>query len=394
MTIKTLSVWRSIKVVLKKEAKDGLRDWKAIIIALLIPAMGPLMIIWMFSTLADVSEEPEYVTLPVVGSENAPHLISWLEQNGITIHDPPDNPRERVRDSIIDMAMVIPDDYQKKISDGKRVTIEFITNSEDRSTGAAAEKITGLVERYGAQIGMLRLLARGVNPEIASPMEVKEVDASKGNAFARDILIIVPLYVCLAAFVCSMMVAVDITAGERERGSIETLLLNPNPRIAFVLGKYLTAVAFSIAGLILTATGSLAVLDYLPVEELGIAISINSRTFAYLVITVLPLALMASGLMILVSSLARSYKESQATLSFITLLPVIPVFIENVGPTGSWMYAIPIFSQQRLLVDAFAGEIPPNLHFILSGVVSVIIAAVAVCLTTRLFHKESFIFGR
>ncbi|MDJ0763556.1 MAG: ABC transporter permease [Myxococcota bacterium] len=394
MTIKIPSIWHSTKVVFKKEVRDGLRDWKAIPIALSVPAMGPLMVIWLFSILADVSDEPDYVTLPIAGSDYSPHLITWLEQNGITVTDAPKNPIASVRDLKIDMALVIPEEYQDKIANGESVAIKIITNSEDRSQGPAVKKIKRLIESYGAQVGTLRLLARGVNPQIATPMVVKEVDASKEDAFTRKILEMIPLFVTLAAFICSMMLAVDITAGERERGSIESLLLNPNPRSAFVWGKYLTAVTFSVVGLILTVIGFLVVLSYLPVEELGISISIDSQTVIWLVALVLPLALMASGLMILVSSLARSFKESQATLSFITLLPMIPIFIEHAGPIKTWMYAIPIFSQQRLLVDVLAGAIPATVDFVLSGVVSILIAVVTVWFTTRLFHKESFVFGR
>jgi sodium transport system permease protein len=388
------SVWHSIKVIFKKETKDGLRDWRAILMALMLPVMGPLMIIWMFSFIADVSTEPDRITIPVAGSDNAPGLISWLEQNGTTVKKAPKNPRTRVRDSSIKMALVIPDEYSKKIADGKPVTIELITNSEDPSLAPAVSKMTRLINTYGAQMGELRLLARGVNPEVAKPIVVKEVDASEGNAFKADLLLIVPLFVIMTAFFGSMMLAAELTTGERERGSIESLLLNPTSRPAIVLGKYFAAVAFSMAGLILTLAGCAGVLGYLPVEELGISIAFDRYTLMGLIATVLPLVFMVSALMLFISSLARSLKESQAVMSFVFIIPMIPVFMKNTGPVRTWMYAMPSFSQQRLITDLLGGESPALIHYILSGSASLLFVFVAVWLTTRQFHKESFIFGR
>jgi sodium transport system permease protein len=388
------SVWHSIKVIFKKETKDGLRDWRAILMALMLPVMGPLMIIWMFSFIADVSTEPDRITIPVAGSDNAPGLISWLEQNGTTVKKAPKNPRTRVRDSSIKMALVIPDEYSKKIADGKPVTIELITNSEDPSLAPAVSKMTRLINTYGAQMGALRLLARGVNPEVAKPIVVKEVDASEGNAFKADLLLIVPLFVIMTAFFGSMMLAAELTTGERERGSIESLLLNPTSRPAIVLGKYFAAVAFSMAGLILTLAGCAGVLGYLPVEELGISIAFDRYTLMGLIATVLPLVFMVSALMLFISSLARSLKESQAVMSFVFIIPMIPVFMKNTGPVRTWMYAMPSFSQQRLITDLLGGESPALIHYILSGSASLLFVFVAVWLTTRQFHKESFIFGR
>jgi sodium transport system permease protein len=388
------SVWHSIKVIFKKETQDGLRDWRAILMALLIPVLGPLMIIWMFSVFAAVSTEPDRITIPVAGSDNAPGLISWLEQNGTAVKKAPKNPRARVRDSSIKMALVIPDEYSKKIADGKPVTIELITNSEDQSLVPAVSKMTRLINAYSAQMGALRLLARGVNPEVAKPIVVKEVDASEGDAFTADLLLIVPMFVIMTAFFCSMMLAAEMTTGERERGSIESLLLNPTSRPAIVLGKYFAAVAFSLAGLFLTSAGFVAVLGSLPVEELGISIAFDGNTLIGFLATVLPLVFMASALMLFISSLARSLKESQAVMSFVFIIPMIPVFMKNTGPVRTWMYAIPSFSQQRMIVDLLSGESPALIHYILSGSASLLFAFVAVWLTTRQFHKESFIIGR
>lgn len=386
--------WHSIKVIFKKETKDGLRDWRAILMALMFPVIGPLMVIWLFTVLANVSAEPERITLPVAGSDNAPGLISWLNQNGVIVEKAPKNSWASVRDSIVKMALVIPDEYREKLADGRPVTIELITNSEDRSLGPALSKVTRLIKAYGGQIGTLRMLARGVNPDVATPIVVKEVDTSEGDEFTVHILKIMPMFVIFTAFLCSMMLAAEMTTGERERGSIESLLLNPASKRAIVLGKYFAAVAFSMAGLFLTSAGFIAVLGYLPVEELGISMAFDRNTLMGLIITELPLAFVASGLMIFISSMARSLKESQAVMSFVLIIPVIPMFIENMGPTRTWMYTIPSFSQQRLIVDLLSGKNTAIIHYILSGSASLLFAFVVVWLTTRQFNKESFIFGR
>ena len=147
-------------------------------------------------------------------------------------------------------------------------------------------------------------------------------------------------------------------------------------------------------GLLLMSAGFVIVLGYLPVEELGSSIAFDGNTLMGFLPTILPLAFLASGLSIFISSLARSLKESQAVMSLVSFLPVIPIFIGNTGPTETWMYAIPIFSQQRLIVDMLSGESTVFIHYVLSGSVSLLLVFVAVWRTTRQFHKEAFIFGR
>jgi len=389
-----LSMWRSVRIVLRKEITDGVRDWRSILTAFTFPIMGPLLIVWVFSLIADVSKEPETVTLPTVGKQNAPELTSWLGQNGVEIVDAPKDPKKSVRDSSIDMALRIPDEFGKEISQGQRGKIELLIDSTSRGNRPAFRKVSRLIAEYSGQLGALRLIARGVSPKVAQPIALQKIDVANNMEIVARILNIIPLFALLAVFVCGMMLAIDTTVGERERGSLESLLLSPISRRAIVVGKWLATSFFSAAGLIFTMIGCLGVLKFIPIEERGFSFSVNGSIVIGMLATMLPLALLASALLLFVATFARSFKEASVTTQFLIFLAMAPSFIEPSGSGDIWMYAVPILGQYLIILDLLAGAAPSFAMFILSGAISLGISLIAVEMTARLFSKESTIFGR
>jgi sodium transport system permease protein len=292
------------------------------------------------------------------------------------------------------MALLVPDDYAKNMSEGYPVEIDLIVDSSNRKQRPTVQKVSRVIKDYSGRMGSLRLMARGVNPEVAAPIAVRDVDVANSRAAVAKLLSIVPMWVVLAAFVCGMMLAIDTTAGERERGSLESLLLNPVPRRAIVVGKWLATSLFSGVGLTLTLIGCLGVVVYLPIEELGFSFRIDGQTVVGILAATLPLALMATALMLLLATFARSFKEANVTMQLLVLLPVLPTFIDSSGASHPWMFAIPILAQNRLMSEVLAGAPPSLALFSLAGAVSLAIGVIAVWATSRLFHKEGIIFGR
>jgi sodium transport system permease protein len=186
------------------------------------------------------------------------------------------------------------------------------------------QRVRALVNGYSSQIGSLRLMARGVSPAVAAAIRLEDLEVSSAQQRAARILSFLPFLLVMAAFVGTLQVASDSTAGERERGSLEPLLLNPVPRSAFVAGKWLAAVCFGALSVVFSVLLCTVVLSRIPMQEFGGRFQLNAASYALLVAIVLPLVLFSSALVISVAMMARSYKEAQSYLGILVTLPVLP----------------------------------------------------------------------
>jgi sodium transport system permease protein len=383
-------------VILRKELIDGVRDRRSVFSTLMFPLMIPALIIFMFDMMADKIREPGRVEVPVVGGEHAPALVDWLRQKGIETVEGPVNPHQSVRQREVDYVLVIPDDYAEKFSRGRTVELELIVDSSHDEGDPEKRKLTDAVKAYRETIANLRLIARGVSPQVVHPIELNKVEIASAQKLSARILVFIPMYVLMAAFMAGMNVAIDTTAGERERESLECLLVNPVPRVAIVLGKWLAAVAFSAVGIGLTFGGMLIALRFVPLPDLGLRFDLGAFEIIAVLAATLPMALLASGLQVLIASFARSFKEAQTYMSLLVLVPMIPVvaFLVKAASVENWMYPIPVLGQQALMTKVLQGEAAGLGFFLLAGFSSLVIGLVCVAVTARLFRRENIIYGR
>jgi sodium transport system permease protein len=254
----------------------------------------------------------------------------------------------------------------------------------------------GRVRGYSSLVGNLRLIARGISPQVGNAVAIEEVDVASARQRAASWFSFIPMIVIIAAFVGGMNVAIDATAGERERQSLEPLLVNPVPRRTLAMGKWLAASVFSAAGVGIALASVLFALSRVPLQQLGIELQIGPREAIGLLIGTLPLALFAAGLQVLLSTFARSYKEAQGYLSMLMMLPMIPHFIASMSSLGDawWMLPIPALGQHVLLTDVLGGE-----SVSVGAVLAVVLASpllgyACVEITARLFERERIVFGR
>ena len=203
------------------------------------------------------------------------------------------------------------------------------------------------------------------------------------------------MFVILAAFVTGMNVAIDTTAGERERASLEPLLINPVPRTVIVLGKWLAAVVFSGIGVMLTLASVVLALGRVPLHQLGLHLEVGPPEALGILAATLPLAFFASGLQVLVATFARSFKEAQTYLSLLLFLPMIPGFIGSIQPlrTAAWMYPVPALSQQVLITEVLRAEPTSWAGLVIAGVCTVAFGVICVWITARVFRRERIIFS-
>lgn len=384
-------------IVWKKELRDGLRDRRSISTALIGAAMMPVLFGVMFTVIAGRGRDAEEIKLPVAGVEYAPAFVDWLkQQTGVEIVAAPSDPEKAVRDRKEDVVLIIEKDFSKNMERAIPAPVKLVTDATRESSRPKASRARDLVHAYSSQVASLRLISRGVAPSIAVPVNVQEVEVSSAQERLATLLNILPLMLVLAALMGGMQVAIDTTAGERERGSLEPLLLSPVPRVALAAGKWLAASTFGCASVLFSMVLTVNVLRRVPWHDLGIRFRVSDGDLMSLLVLVLPLALFFSSVLVFASTFARSFKEAQGYIGMLMLLPMLPGLLSALYPLSNrpWLAPIPIVGQYALAADVLGGKPPAAVFYAAAGVSVLVCALVLLALTSRLLKRERIIFGR
>jgi sodium transport system permease protein len=385
-----------LSAVLRKELKDCLRDRRSVFAALLFPLMVPLVLGIIFGSRAREGKEGLPLEINLAGAEHAPSLVAFLEQQGATIHPAPENFELLVRDGKLDAVMVISQRYGEEFLSARPAKLDLIADFSRRSSEETATRISAAIARYNGEIAGLRLLARGVSPEVAKAVDLQAKDLSTPESRSAALLSIVPIYLLTALCIGGIYGAVDMTAGERERGSLEALLLNPVPRQTLVSGKWLVVALLSAGSFSLTLATSMMVLNVIPLRRIGISLGIGAREVLTMVAIALPLALFMSALELLLATFARTVREGQTYLSLLPLAGFVPGLLmeANHVHAAAWMTGVPVLGQQVLFSAVMRGESGPPFGIAISALVSLALAAICLRSTTRLLVSEKIVFGR
>lgn len=385
--------------VARKELMDAIRDRRAVIGLLIGALVGPALLAGILRFQVGRQTVVE-IRVPVTGAEHAPLLIDWLRQQAdVNIVDGPKNleaAQAAVRDGDEDFVLVIPKDYGEKFSEMKPAPVQIVRDSTNNSAGAPRERLRRLVAQYSSEIGSLRLVARGVNPAVASALAVRDLEISTVQERAARILNMVPLTVLLAAFTTAMQIAMDSTAGERERGALESLLLNPVPRLELVMGKWLAAAIVAVLGMMLTLGLMMMALAVVPFADAGVRFSFTALQGLQWLAVVLPVGMLAPAIEIYLASFARSFKEAQSSMGLVIMVPMLGLMGGMFFPdaAGPWIAPVPVIGQFELSNEILAGESPAVIWYVLSALSLAACTAVLLKLTARLFASEKLIVGR
>ncbi|NLG99496.1 MAG: ABC transporter permease [Chloroflexi bacterium] len=390
---------KRIWIVARKEFIDNLRDRRSVSSSLLTSVTTPLMIIAMIvvlgnTLLKDSTETP--LTLPVQGAEYAPGLIEYLEQRNVIITEAPADPEHAVREGDLAIVLVISPEYGEAFQKGEPAPVQLVMDSSRQSTMIEVERAREIVNGYSQTLAILRLQARGISPSILEPLEVQRRDVSTPQSSAIIFLNMLPFVLVMTIFVGGMYVIIDTTAGERERGSFEPLLINPVPRREFVLGKLAASLPYSLASLVVALAVLWLGFNILPLEEYtGMQMTISADVIFRIFWLSLPIVLLASVLQMVVAAFTRSFKEAQTYLSFLPLVAGMPVmflaFISVKPSVG--VSLIPIFSQSLIVNQLLRGETISQVNVIVSAIATLVAAAAFIVVAIRLYEREKILFG-
>ena len=381
----------AVKAVFLKELRDGIRDRRSVLSAFIFPVMAPILVYGLVTMMAQLRTQAVETVIPVVGIENAPALINWLREKDVKIEAFDGDPETAVQEKQKDLVLVIPDNYRERFADIKTAVIEIVNDGSRMDTAATYRRLEYLIRRYNNEIAALRLIARGVSPQVMQVVDTEDIDVASKQQLAVAALNFLPFYIILAAFVSGMGIAVDSTAGERERKTLEPLLINPIQRYDIVFGKWFASSLFSATGMILTLILCVPALLYAPLGDIGLNFHITLEQILLVLFATAPIAFLVTSMQMLLGIFAKSFKDAQSYIGILTMLPVVPFFIMLLNPfaTQDWMYAVPMLGQLILITDVLGMKETPGYAYIYSFLTSFVLGAGIALVTARLFQRES-----
>jgi sodium transport system permease protein len=288
----------------------------------------------------------------------------------------------------------LSDKFTENYAAMRPARVELWYDSSDENS-ARRHDIESVLEAYGANVASARLLAHGVSPAALAPIQVQRFDTGTNASRSAGLIGSLLGILFLPVFICGMATAVDSTAGERERRSLEVLMAQPARAWELVVGKWLTSASLAIGGVTLELVLAHAILSWLPLEEIGMSWSLNWADLALVCFVTVPLCLFAAGLQVALAMNARSFKEAQSTLTFVTLIPMIPGIVVPMMElkTASWMYLVPVLSNQTLLREMTkGGELGP-LPYAMTFACSALAALIAVIFASSRMKSERYVLS-
>ncbi len=379
--------------VFLKEVRENLRDRRTLVNALLTgPLLAPVMFVVLINAQLHVelgkAEKP--LAVPVVGAANAPNLVAALVQMGMVVEPAPRDPEAAVRNQKADVVLRIPAGYGAHWTRGEPAQVELIYDSSHRDTQAQIGRLRDMVGRYARIAGAQRLLVRGLSPSLATPLVAADRDQATPQARGALIFSMLPYFFVLTAFLGGMYLAIDTTAGERERQSLEPLFATPVPRRDILIGKLAATTAFALASLALSIAAFAIAGRFVDTSRLDMVLTLGARFAAGVLLLMLPLVLLLAALQTLVAAFAKSYREAQTYLSLLMLVPLLPSVLLIVVPVKArlWMYAVPLLGQQLGIMQFERGEALGMAPVAACLAGTALAALLAILVTMRVYSSE------
>jgi sodium transport system permease protein len=380
-------------VVFFKEVRENLRDKRTLTSALVTgPLIAPLMFVMIINVVISrqLNEAEAPLELPVIGASNAPNLLEALRQQGFDPQPSVADPTAAVRDRDAAAVLRIPADFGKSWEKGDPVQVEVYYDSSRRDMQQPVNRLKDMLERYSRLNGAIRLVARGLSPALAHPVVVDERDQSTPRSRAGALFSILPYFFVLTVFIGGMYLAIDLTAGERERQSLEPLFANPVARWRILLGKIGAICVFSVSSLLICVTALTVAGRLIPTEKLGMDLSLGPAFALEVMVLMLPLVLLIAALQTLVAAFSKSYREAQTYLGILMLVPALPSVLLSVMPvkTAPWMYAVPLLSQQVGITELLMGGSMSAAQVVTCLLCGFVIAILMLAVTARVYGSE------
>ncbi|MCB1584438.1 MAG: ABC transporter permease [Marinicella sp.] len=391
---------RAFKVVFFKEVMENLRDKRTVMSSLVMGAvLGPLMMLGLLHMTTKVTKgkAEQQLELPVINIEGAQNLEKHLLSQGVKILKMSDkSPEQAIKDKDYEVILEIDDSYADAFSQGQPARVKlYYDGSAKGSARIPVQKAKGLINAYSSQIGNMRLLLRGISPNITQAVTIESHDQASEQSKGAQMLMFLPYFLILILFSGSMYLAIDTTAGEKERKSLEPLFLNPVSRTDILSGKLAATITFGLITLIVTILMFKLTIPFYPTKKMGVSIDLGLYELFLMFLALFPLAVLASAIQTIIASFSKTFKEAQTYVGLLILIPMIPSLMLMFLSVKEklWMMAVPILNQNLIINQVMRGE-DPGMAAILVTVFSTLLLGLALAwIAVRLYNKESMLFA-
>jgi sodium transport system permease protein len=385
-------------IVFRKELADALRDrrtWMVVLFSSILA--GPISLLLLSKFVASVEENVARREVFLAGGAAAPTLANFIQRMGGTVKEAPAGFRDLVRSGeLLNAVVVVPPDFEARLARGESIRLDVVFDDTSSRSQGPARATLGMLRAFSRELGSQRLIARGVGLQLLSPVDVEEINLAAGKSRGAQLLFLVPWLALLGAVVGAISVAIDVTAGERERGSLEPLLMNPVSTPAIVLGKWAVVAACSAAVVVLTLVGFRGAMVFISSETLSALMQFGAAESVLFLAMLLPFAAMIAAVNMFAATYGRSHKEAQTYASYLTMLvnfaPVIPLFLSVRDAT--WQLFVPAMAQQVVMMRALRGEAVEAIDVLVPAAMAIGITVLALGAQARLLRNERIVFSR
>lgn len=375
--------------MVRKELIDAARDKRSVMAGLYYAIGTPLIMCGMFMVLINQLTSPEDLNITINKAENAPDLVRYLSRKGINQADLTAKPDADVKA----ITLTITEDYAANMANAKPAEVIILADNSDEKLQNSIRRLQQELQTYSSEMGSLRLIARGINPQVMQSLKVDMQDQSTPDSKGGMILGIAIFTMIYSVFISAMNLAIDTSAGERERNSLALMLSHPISTRQLVLGKVIAVTLFALLGLVLILLISKIAYTFVPWQELGFSINISTDFMKLMFVIGIPVALLASTLQLFVSFMAKSFKEAQSYLTMVLFVPIALSMAASYNIAPDVLQWIPVSGQQQALMDFIKGKDIPMLQLAVSSTMTIAISIGLMLGMEKMLKSEKVVFG-
>lgn len=391
---------KNLMIVFKKEWRDALRDKRSLRMAFLPPVyfagifVATVFLVIHFKSSATASVN-DPIELPVLGAEHLPAMIDWLEEKGIQVNTANADAYAKVEQKKLDYALIIPAEAEEQFASGESATVWLVYDATNSKIQGGLGFIRQQLWSWNSRMGSLRLLARGISPSVANPLSIREMNIASDEKMGFFVLASLPMFLVLLAFIGSVGFSADMTAGERERRSLESLLITPTRSLAIIGGKWLTSLLITLTVLLLEVLLLSIAFAYVPFNELGLRVDVSPMDLLGIFFLLVPLAFLAIAMQLSIAIFARSFKDAQTYIGLLVFIPMLPMFYTLVNPDAyePWFNWVPVLGQQAMIRELLMGI---NLNWwplVQFWLVALPLSALLLWFTAQQLRKPKIVYG-
>lgn len=375
-----------IIAMVRKELIDAARDKRSVMAGLYYAIGTPLIMCGLFMVLIGHLTSPDDLKITITNPDKAPDLVRFLSNKGISSGEVKDSELKAIE-------LIISTDYAAQMNQGKSAEITIVADNSEEKLQNSIRRLEKQLQAYSAEMGSLRLIARGIDPRVVQPLKVNVQDKATTDSKGGMILGIAIFTMIYSVFISGMNLAIDTSAGERERNSLALLLSHPLTTRQLVLSKIIAVSLFALLGLVLILLVSKIAYAFVPWQELGFSVNITTEFMLLMLVVGIPVALMAACLQLFVSFMAKTFKEAQSYLTMVLFVPLALSMAASYNIAPDMLQWLPVSGQQQALMDFIKGKDLPMLQLLVSTLGTLAIAVLLAFGMERSLKSEKVIFG-